>query len=337
MTQQPSTLSTPKRRWRLAWQNGIRWIVTLGLLGLVGAHIELELLSSLLRNINWMLVAVAFALAFADRLLATLRWLILLRVMDVPVRFIPLLALHLTAGFIGSFLPTSFGVDAVRIIMLVRREGRGMACTAASVMDRLIMVSGSLMAAAVATLLLSASTPLHGWSVLLVSMSAGALLGAIILLHPSLVAPLTSGLRKLAGPRFGERLASFYLALHLYRHHGRALAISAALTVMMLGVRVWLIFALGLAIGVDVGFLEYLLVMPMAWVVVMLPISIGGFGLQEGAYALLMGFVGVSATAAVSISLLDHLIVRVVAFSGVLVWLVRPEFRLKPEPHPRRS
>ncbi len=327
MSDQARTATTTKQAWRPTWKDVTRWVITLILLGLVALHIEFAVLGSLLRNIDWFLIAIALLLGFADRILATLRWLILLKVNGVPVRFFPLLALHLTAGFIGSFLPTSFGVDAVRIVMLVRREGRGIACTAASVMDRLIMLGATLIAAALAALALSTRTDLLAWSILLVGLAAGSLLGAVILMHPRLAAPLTGALRRLPGPNIGERLASFYQALHLYRHHGRVLWLAGALTVIILGVRVLLIFALSIAIGLDASVFEYLLVMPIAWVVVMLPISVGGFGLQEGAYALLMGLVGISATAAVSISLLDHVIVRLIALAGVVIWLFRPEFR----------
>ena len=60
-----------------------------------------------------------------------------------------------------------------------------------------------------------------------------------------------------------------------------------------------------------------LLVIPVLWVVVMLPFTIGGLGIQDAGYVVLMALIGVAAPVAVGMSLLEHVISRLVCLPGV--------------------
>ena len=54
------------------------------------------------------------------------------------------------------------------------------------------------------------------------------------------------------------------------------------------------------------------------WVALMLPITIGGFGVQEIGYVALLGFVGVAPAVAIGVSFLEHVVVRLVTLPGAL-------------------
>jgi glycosyltransferase 2 family protein len=60
-----------------------------------------------------------------------------------------------------------------------------------------------------------------------------------------------------------------------------------------------------------------LMVVPILWVIVMIPITIGNIGLQDVGYVMLMGLVGVPAAAALTMSLVEHLVVRLVILPGI--------------------
>lgn len=62
---------------------------------------------------------------------------------------------------------------------------------------------------------------------------------------------------------------------------------------------------------------DLMLVIPILWVIVMLPITIGGIGLQDAGYVVLMGLIGVSAPVAVGMSLVEHVMTRVAILPGV--------------------
>ncbi len=73
-----------------------------------------------------------------------------------------------------------------------------------------------------------------------------------------------------------------------------------------------------LAFGVDVGFADLLLVIPILWIIVMLPITIGGIGLQDAGYVAVMALIGVTPAIAVSMSIIEHVVTRAVSLPGAL-------------------
>ncbi len=76
------------------------------------------------------------------------------------------------------------------------------------------------------------------------------------------------------------------------------------------------------AIGLDVGLLECLALVPLALLVAMLLVSIGGWGVREGAFVAAFGLVGVPACDAFGLSVIFGLAVIVAELPGGLVWLL---------------
>jgi uncharacterized membrane protein YbhN (UPF0104 family) len=101
-------------------------------------------------------------------------------------------------------------------------------------------------------------------------------------------------------------------------HDKRALAWVGVTTLAAFAVRIVFAKAVGLACGVDVPFVSLLTVIPILWIIVMLPITIGGFGVQEVGYVAVMSLVGVPPAVAVSMSLVEHIVARAVALPGAL-------------------
>jgi glycosyltransferase 2 family protein len=103
-----------------------------------------------------------------------------------------------------------------------------------------------------------------------------------------------------------------------YRHEGRALFMTLLVTLAMFVVRIAFAKALALACGLDVPFVELLLIIPILWIIVMLPITIGGIGVQDAGYVVLMSVIGVGPALAFSMSILEHVISRLASLPGAL-------------------
>jgi uncharacterized membrane protein YbhN (UPF0104 family) len=58
------------------------------------------------------------------------------------------------------------------------------------------------------------------------------------------------------------------------------------------------------------------MVIPILWIIVMLPITVGGIGVQDAGYVALMAFLGVPAALAVSMSLIEHVVTRLASLPG---------------------
>ena len=83
-----------------------------------------------------------------------------------------------------------------------------------------------------------------------------------------------------------------------------ALAIGLLATIAFQSAGIFATYLLGVAIGCPVSLGYYFVLLPIVWLVAMIPISINGLGLREGAFVVLFVSIGMSKEAAIAISVL---------------------------------
>jgi len=102
--------------------------------------------------------------------------------------------------------------------------------------------------------------------------------------------------------------------------HGIASAWAAALAQHLL--RVGVLAALATGLGLDIPLATLFAFAPAALLMAMVPISFGGWGIREIAFVYLLGAAGVSAEAALSLSIAFGLLRVLVGIIGGLAWVV---------------
>ena len=86
-----------------------------------------------------------------------------------------------------------------------------------------------------------------------------------------------------------------------------------------------LVLARGL--DIDVTWLDCLVLMPLVLLVTTVPVSIGGWGVREGAMVFAFGLIGVSEHSAFALSFLFGILVVAVSIPGGVIWLMSGERR----------
>jgi uncharacterized protein (TIRG00374 family) len=297
----------------------LRILISLGLLAAVIAISDWRAVAAVLKSVSVRWVVVALALAVVDRLVLNYRWQLLLGAQGVQVTFGRLFRVQLAANFLGSFLPTSLGVDAVRVASLCRSGEPTALVIAATLVDRASIVIATLLFGSTMILALAhARVPSNLEQTVLASTAFVMVLGAIVLL-PAVRRRVRSAVQPRVPARVGQALAAIAAASLIYRSEGRIVGWVALVTVVLFIDRVLFAKSLALACGVDVPFSDLLMVVPILWILVMLPITIGGLGVQDAGYVALMALVGVSAPVAVGMSLLEHLLTRAVSLPGAFL------------------
>jgi uncharacterized membrane protein YbhN (UPF0104 family) len=89
-----------------------------------------------------------------------------------------------------------------------------------------------------------------------------------------------------------------------YRGRRRVLASVFGLSLLVQWLRIIGVFLLGTGLGLDVGLSYYLIFMPIALLLFMLPLSVAGIGLPQGAIVWLLGQVGVPYASSFALSTL---------------------------------
>ena len=256
-------------------------------------------------------LALAVALAAFNVALSAYKWQLLLAVKDIDLPFRTLFVYYYVGQFFNAFLPTMVGGDGVRIYYLHGNHDAGADAASSVVVERLTGLVGVLAIGGVATVLLSDRLPTAVVAtMLLVCVPGVGLLLALL---------FTSAGRRLLDrtlfdvERFGlgDRLSSVYDAIAAYRHAGRALVPVLAASVLFRLVLVANNYVVAVGLGMDVPFAYFLVFVPLVELLLLVPVSVQGFGVRETTYVYLFGAAGASSDLSLTLGVVMGLVLGV--------------------------
>ncbi len=264
-------------------------------------------------------VAVAFLFIGAQSL-STLRWAIILK-KDMDVSYLRLLSIYFIGMFFNNFLPTMVGGDLVKGYFLYKSSQRGDVAFASIFMDRYSGFTALMVVTAIALVpgyALIKGTGLGGFFMLLLG---GFVCSSLIIW----VGPLHSwAMRILAKVHFygiNKKIDTFYNVLMGYKGHPDVLVKTFVCSLFVqVGVIVGHYF-LGRHLGMDVGIGYFFLFIPLTTVVAMLPISLAGLGIREGAFIFFFTRAGATKEQAITLSLMWFAIMAIVSIVGGVEYL----------------
>jgi uncharacterized protein (TIRG00374 family) len=265
------------------------------------------------------------------------KWGVLLQSAGIQVNLGRLLSYQWVAEFFNNFLPAQVGGDVMRGIALASDTHRTADVAASVLIDRFIGLTVFMVAAALgsAAMLIWGRpngmpfTPEQQVSVQLIALGSGA---ASLLLLTMLVAILSRRLKLLVERLLNRlRVLHFILpiwtklaeAFNVYRHAYRALlftALCSFLIVLLTSVNIWLISE-AIQPG-SISMLEVLTINPIiVFVGLVLPLSPGGLGVRQSAFAATFLLMGAGAELGFAVGLLQQSIGYLVSLPGGYRWM----------------
>jgi uncharacterized protein (TIRG00374 family) len=219
------------------------------------------------------------------------------------------LGINLATRFYGLFLPGGGATaTAVRVVRLARGQRKYAESLAAVALDRVITTATMCLLGVVFGLI--ASRP--GESVWLVVMALGFVGLGVPVFWLRAARSRGAAARDVAGPRqdvatggAAGRLSSFTRALSgtsAVSEHGWIWVVGASFLGQLAGIVEYALAAR--ALGIDLGFVALGWVRAVMLLAAVLPISVAGLGLREGAAMLMLPHYGVGKDAALALSLL---------------------------------
>ena len=299
------------------WRAIAKLAVSALLLWLLLRHQNLAALRSELAQIDYRMLIVAALVYAALTPALALRWSAVLAALGRPFGFRHSFPIVMIGLFFSQMLPSGVGGDVARA-WLARNAGLPLPVAVSSVLvERL---------AGVLALFVVVTTGLPA----LLQIPAGAAVTRATLLV------LTAGYAGLGCAFLLDRLPAALDRFKLVRGlrqfavdcRATLLAPRSAVPVLgfsfanQLGV-VLVIFVLGQALGLSVGIVACLLIVPLSNLVQVLPISIAGWGVREGFLVAAFGMFGVAAEKAFALSVIFGLLTIVISLPGGVIWIVR--------------
>jgi uncharacterized membrane protein YbhN (UPF0104 family) len=94
------------------------------------------------------------------------------------------------------------------------------------------------------------------------------------------------------------------------------------LSVIGHGVTILGVYSLAQALGLNLDYFDLLMILPAVMLISMIPISIGGWGLREGAMVHGLGLLSIGADGALALSILLGLMIMAAGLPGGILWLM---------------
>lgn len=262
---------------------------------------------------------VAFIFLFTQAV-STYRWRAVLS-KDIRLPYKKLFSIYFIGMFFNNFLPTMVGGDIIKGYYLYKRTGRGDLSLASIFMDRYSGFSALIVVTAIALIpgwSLIKGTGLPGFFVLLI----GSYLGISLVLWVTFLHRWV--MRILARIHFygiNRKIETVYEVLMSYKtHRGILVRIFICSAVVQVGVMVGY-YVLSRGLGMTVPIVYFFLFVPLATVVSMLPVSLAGLGIREGAFVYLFTKVGSTQEQALTLSLMWFAIMACVSLFGAFEYV----------------
>lgn len=282
---------------------------------------DTEALLARLLSIKWEAALGALCLLLVQNDLTTRRWSTAVGVFASPPRHARMLRFQYMALFAQLFLPSSIGGAAVRAGMLVRTDYPVGVAVNSVVLDRIIAFFGLAVLALwfmpVATVSLSVE---NGLAVLMVLAGIAIAFGlaVFVALRVRKISEWMAVLKSTPLRTFVEPLERaiplmvrrrFLLPAFLYSLGGQLAAILA-------------VFVLAHGLGMEVGLLDCILIMPPVMLISALPISVAGWGVREGAMVIAFGLLGFPHETSLILSVQFAVIGYSAALPGAIAWFM---------------
>ena len=311
---------------RKALLQALKIAVSVGLIAFLLYKLSPADLLSNLRNLSVAPLVAATAVFFASVVLGAWQWHRLLGAGGIALPFGKTFRVYFVGLFFNNFLPAGVGGDVMKIYDVTKFGNDPYQVFATTMLDRLVGIAGLCVLALAASVALASGPGLdHLWLYALVFAGCMAPILALVLNRR-----LSRTVRRLFGRitlwGLGGRFDALFRRLGEYRRVRALLAGLTGLAVAVQFLRVVTHVLVAVALGIDVtplAFAQFFVFVPLLGLLMVLPISINGLGVREGAGILLFTQIGFSSEQALLMELITYAIMVVVSLLGGVYFFQR--------------
>jgi uncharacterized protein (TIRG00374 family) len=294
----------------------IRWSVGLAIIAIILSQISIDELTSIFSQLVWSAVAANLVIKLLLRLTIAYKWYLILKIQDAAVVFRNVLAASLAGTAAGTLVPI-FGADLTVVYAYYKQSGKADSAISSILVDRLISVYIMvLMAGLIALVNLNRflDTPVI---LGLVAIATAACLALPFCVYMLLRFPRL--LSRWISPKIRNLLKRVLANIKYYRRHGtQELILNGMISVFTQILRIFSVYTLALAVGAPGSLVDYAVVAPLMFLIMMIPIPAASVGLEQGVFVVMLGFLGVSLELAFAMALINRILMMISLGPGIL-------------------
>ena len=301
----------------------IQLIVTIVVLAFIIPLIEWKESYRLFTSVDLYYLSLMYIVLLLDRWLMAYKWMILLRIKDIHLSNLFSLKLYLIGGFWGEFFPTGLGVDIYRVHALAVKGKSIKDTTSSIIVERLLGFFATTTFAFfgityVAFFFDDAMMP-YFYPIFYV-LVIPVLLSLILMRFP-VTFHISQLFSRYKDNRIIIKIKSLYAAIMDFKSRPKILWYFYFLSIIEQATWPICTYLGALALGVQVDFLYFLAIVPAMFILLRIPISVQGIGVEEGLFILFLSMIGLSATEAFSLALLVRITRMTLSLGGGALYL----------------
>lgn len=303
----------------------VKLLISGGLLYWLLKDAEFSVIFETIRHANPWLLGLAFCMFFLGYFITAFRWQTLLRSQGHDAPLMPLVRSFMVALFFNNFLPSTIGGDVIRMYdswKIMRKKSEAFAVI---FIDRFFGITALLCYALIALLLMQRVADMVPVlrPVLIAAFLFAAVVIFVVFSKAGYLAPKAEAWQE-GHPNPVLRLVGKLLRAFAVYSGKTTTLVKVFVLSLLLQLNVILHFTvIALALGIDVPLIAMFVIIPVATVVMMLPVSINGIGLREAVFVLFFGIFGVTNDQSIAFAWVAYSFVLVQGLLGGLVFAVR--------------
>jgi glycosyltransferase 2 family protein len=294
----------------------VRLLVSAALLTAIALTLDWRQVGDRLADGSWGWFAAAVGVLAGALGFGAVRWHLLLRAAGLAVSRWQSARAYAIGLFANNFLPTSFGGDAARGLLVAR----GAAAVARSLTSVLVDRASAIVCLIVVGIVAFAVAPSEVPDDLGFLLLAVAGIGAIAVSALPALARVRR-LRALLPERLRPHAREVRDTVVGYARDRRLVALVVVLGIAYQALTVASLAMIARAIELDLAFALAAIVLPLVLLATLFPISVAGFGVREGGFVVLLDQAGYSAADATLLSLLSVIAMALATSPGALALL----------------
>ncbi|MGI9291000.1 MAG: lysylphosphatidylglycerol synthase transmembrane domain-containing protein [Gammaproteobacteria bacterium] len=307
-------------------------VISTSLIAWILQKSDLATIWDTIKQANFALILAAFVLFYVGYLIIAKRQHTLLKAQNIQVT-IPFLLQSFAIGmFFSNLLPSTIGGDASRMYDVWRVGGSKSKAVSVILIDRFFGMFALMIYGLIAAILSTGVRQAVPGIVVYMALGVLAMLTILWVVFGS-GARLIDWFQNLHLGPFGfiQRVANKIIAgFELFKGRGDVL-IKATAWSFLLQFNVIMHFVLvAMALDIEVPIHAMFIIIPLATLLMLLPLSINGIGIRETAFVFLFGIYGVSVESAVAFAWVALAMLMVQGVVGGIVFLLRRSLKANP-------
>ncbi len=283
--------------------------ITISLLVFILFKIDFNEMLETLSSTNLTLYIGALLIYLGGLIICSIRWKVLVSAHEIKVPFSKVLSFYFAGVFFYFFMPSYLGGDVVRIYALSKYSESKIKSIATVFMDRVTGIVALCIFVTFALIFAHSYIDTNLLFILIIVIFFG-FTSFLLLLNRNIIKRISFVFRPLFKlfrfVKLEDKATRLYEAIHFYKTKKSKILMAIGLSLLFHLAGVVAIYLLALALDLPIPFQYLILIFPIIGLLILLPITIGGFGVREVSYWYFLSQIEISATETASLLVLIY-------------------------------